>query len=502
MNFIAFDVETPTKENNSICQIGFAIVKNGEIVETKSYLVQPPYNRYDQKNIEVHNINPHDTFDQPTFDVIWNNISCYLENNMLVAHNSTFDYNVLKKVADFYNIDLTKVSEPYCTCKMNNGASLKKCCEEYGITLDNHHDACSDAIACAEVFIKTKEKTPEQTVQVKRQKQNSTPSGTKIPLNVMPKKYENPNDIPDNIFKGKRVLVTGELPFDRKEITNALLNLGAIIEGKQTRHTQYILIGEKPGPMKMKEISRLKFNGYNLNIIEFDFFWDVIIGNEVKEPELWTGKRLKLNNYHLQNCYTPLDNQIIDYFFGMELFIDPYINGNKYLMYQMFGNLGAYANQDMDDCSYILISDKTWKDIIHKNQNETIRYIQEYYNKGKAISFDYKFILESDFVNYFEARANEIDDDVLISSFEAYADSISETSVITDQEVLLSLFPEERNWVKIDGKVLIKMKDGRTWCPKRQFEPGGNITIPDYIDDGSVIDDSSDFLKKWKTRNK
>ena len=47
LNFIAIDLETATKERFSICEIGIAIVKDSKIIDSKSWLVQPPYNHYD-----------------------------------------------------------------------------------------------------------------------------------------------------------------------------------------------------------------------------------------------------------------------------------------------------------------------------------------------------------------------------------------------------------------------------------------------------------------------
>ena len=39
MNFIAIDFETATFQRTSICETGICVVRNGEIAETKSWLV-------------------------------------------------------------------------------------------------------------------------------------------------------------------------------------------------------------------------------------------------------------------------------------------------------------------------------------------------------------------------------------------------------------------------------------------------------------------------------
>ena len=61
INFVAIDLETANAYRGSICEIGIAIVEKGEVVTTKSWLVQPKGNQYDYFNIAIHGITPEDT---------------------------------------------------------------------------------------------------------------------------------------------------------------------------------------------------------------------------------------------------------------------------------------------------------------------------------------------------------------------------------------------------------------------------------------------------------
>ena len=56
LNFIAIDFETATGKRASICEVGICVVRNGEIIETKSWLVQPEDNAYSYWNIQIHGI--------------------------------------------------------------------------------------------------------------------------------------------------------------------------------------------------------------------------------------------------------------------------------------------------------------------------------------------------------------------------------------------------------------------------------------------------------------
>ena len=41
LDFIAIDFETATGKRSSICEAGICVVKDGKVVETKSWLVRP-----------------------------------------------------------------------------------------------------------------------------------------------------------------------------------------------------------------------------------------------------------------------------------------------------------------------------------------------------------------------------------------------------------------------------------------------------------------------------
>ena len=71
INFIAIDFETATSKRASICEVGICVVRNGEIAETRSWLVRPEDNRYQYWNIKVHGICPRDTEDGTDFTKVW-----------------------------------------------------------------------------------------------------------------------------------------------------------------------------------------------------------------------------------------------------------------------------------------------------------------------------------------------------------------------------------------------------------------------------------------------
>ena len=150
-SFVALDFETAQGNSWSICQVGLVRVENGIITNEINCLIQPPKNYYWQRFIDIHGITPNMTKDALTFDKVWHKIEPFIKGQAVVAHNGlSFDFPVLKKTLEYYGIQ-TPEYDKHCTYRIfrQNLASL---CNQYKISL-NHHDALSDAKACAELFL-------------------------------------------------------------------------------------------------------------------------------------------------------------------------------------------------------------------------------------------------------------------------------------------------------------------------------------------------------------
>lgn len=160
MNFTAIDFETATGYPHSACAIGLVTVENGVITEEYHTLIQPPDNEYWYRNVMVHGIKPVETLNVPTFDVLFPEIQKRILGRKLVAHNEGFDRNVLMKTMKYYGLyydELELADKWECTLKIYRRkgykpANLKACSERNGIDLV-HHEALSDARACAKLFM-------------------------------------------------------------------------------------------------------------------------------------------------------------------------------------------------------------------------------------------------------------------------------------------------------------------------------------------------------------
>lgn len=150
-DFTAIDFETAQRDPASICQVGLVRVEGGEVVETYNQLVRPPNNFYFYRNIEVHGIKPVDTEEAPTFDIVWQEFRHWIEDQVVVAHNSNFDFNCLRHSLAYYD-DVQPYFEERCTLKIYR-RGLAYLSKKHKIQLQ-HHDALSDANACAMLYLK------------------------------------------------------------------------------------------------------------------------------------------------------------------------------------------------------------------------------------------------------------------------------------------------------------------------------------------------------------
>ena len=149
-SFTAIDFETAQAKRWSICQVGLVRVKNGNIKDQLSILIQPPNNYYWYSLIDVHGITPGHTAKAPTFDKIWKRIEPFIKNQNVVAHNGfSFDFHCLDQALAYYNIAIPKYTG-HCTYRIF-GDNLPSLCKKHRIPL-NHHDALSDAMACAKLY--------------------------------------------------------------------------------------------------------------------------------------------------------------------------------------------------------------------------------------------------------------------------------------------------------------------------------------------------------------
>jgi DNA polymerase-3 subunit epsilon len=156
LRFVALDFETANRQASSACAVGLVRVQGQQIVERATYLIRPPSRHFEFSY--VHGLRWETVQHAPTFGELWTSIAHFFTNvDFVAAHNASFDQRVLGACCSCYGIEVPGV--PFrCTMKLARSTwslrptTLRHVADFLGIEL-NHHEAGSDAEACARIVL-------------------------------------------------------------------------------------------------------------------------------------------------------------------------------------------------------------------------------------------------------------------------------------------------------------------------------------------------------------
>lgn len=154
--FVALDFETADYGQDSACSLALVRVENQAIVHREHRLIRPPRQTFIFSYI--HGITWPQVASEPTFGELWPRLQGVLDGaRFIAAHNASFDANVLRACCDC--AELPPPELPFlCTVKLARKTwgirptKLPNVCHHLGLSL-NHHDALSDAEACANIVL-------------------------------------------------------------------------------------------------------------------------------------------------------------------------------------------------------------------------------------------------------------------------------------------------------------------------------------------------------------
>ena len=433
MNFIAIDFETANFKRQSVCSVGLAIVENFKVVKTVNKLIKPTPNYYERINMSIHGIRPEMTENVLAFDELWPEIKPYLENNHIVAHNASFDFSALRYVLDSYEIEYPRLNY-YCSMQISKkiypglvNYQLPTVCKHLQIDNLNHHDATSDAVACANILIQICQQNQinsfdELTKKLKISSGELSPNSyypfsckinrDAIPkqlFETLPEKHEYDEEHP---FFGKRIVFTGALSkLGRNDAKKIVENIGGIVTPDTlSNKTNYLVVGtydynqfgEGFKSSKLKKAEDLIASGKELEIIsEIDFFKMVhtestifeISISQIEDGSIEFLRRNKYNDFSGKNIY-----------FSTNLSI------NRLSAFQHVGDCSGYGHdydlQEISNSDYVVIANSQIEQLRNGIKNQTIISFEQIRNdvQSQGNLKSVKLISEATFLEYIERR--------------------------------------------------------------------------------------------------
>lgn len=159
-SFVAIDLETTgLAETAEIIEIGLCKVEHGEITATLSYLVKP-LNIIPTDITLITGIDNQMVKDSPTWEEIEPEILAFLGDNLLVAHNISFDRTILENHLGYQTSNLWVDTHDFAKVFLPTLTSYKLVSigQELQIGSSTHHRALADAELCAQVLLIIMEK--------------------------------------------------------------------------------------------------------------------------------------------------------------------------------------------------------------------------------------------------------------------------------------------------------------------------------------------------------
>lgn len=313
LDFAVIDFETATHQKASACEIGVCVVEKGEIVLSKSWLIQPPSNKYERGNIHIHGITPDMTAFVSEFPEVWEEVYEIIEDKLVVAHNADFDMGVLKAECDLYGVE-NVVFRYMCSLKIARKAipyldsyKLDSICDYLNIDSSGHHRAENDCIMTAKMLIKICEDyscgnlflltvqfkidTPLFPFSVKKQvnktgitsqRSNET---DKFLREYVPdqKTFDN-----NNTFYKKEVVFTGKMKEDREVYLKMISDIGGKPWDNVRKSVDYLVVADTDYELfktgidvsgKIKKAKEWIAKGVNMKIISESEFLSLYYSN-------------------------------------------------------------------------------------------------------------------------------------------------------------------------------------------------------------------------------
>lgn len=171
-DYVCVDIETTGIRSkwDKIIEIGAVKVRNGEVVDTFSQLIDPgvsiPY-----RIEELTGITDEMLEGKPTIEEVLPQFIEFAGEDVLMGHNIIFDYKFLKQNATNMNlkfekqgIDTLKIARK--TLKGLESRGLEFLCGHFGIEEENHHRAFNDASVTSKLYLILCEKFGDEYTEI------------------------------------------------------------------------------------------------------------------------------------------------------------------------------------------------------------------------------------------------------------------------------------------------------------------------------------------------
>lgn len=158
-DYVCVDIETTgiSPQHAQIIEIGALKVRDGEVVDTFSKLIDP-LREVPTEITALTGITTDMVEGESTIDIVLPEFIDFAGDDLLLGHNVRFDYSFLKQNAMNLNLEFCKsgmdtLRIARAKCPELKSRSLDFLCEHFCINDENHHRAFNDAKVTSELYL-------------------------------------------------------------------------------------------------------------------------------------------------------------------------------------------------------------------------------------------------------------------------------------------------------------------------------------------------------------
>ncbi|HIW98680.1 MAG TPA: 3'-5' exoribonuclease [Candidatus Nesterenkonia stercoripullorum] len=290
LDFTAVDFETANGFRGSPCAVGLVRVRGGVEVDSFYAEMRPPegFDRFDPRHVEIHGIAAEQVRLAPRFADLFPRIRRFIGEDMMVAHNASFDVEVFESALEVSGLDSPGLR---CLCSVklsrnhyelaSHALPASSACAGYSLT--RHHYALDDARAAAAIVCDIAARSEQPDIEVlfaasdipvehvpawqgERSRESAATRQVRpmqhlfdarrgdSPPSAMPdlmrwqdegpQLQPNPEADPSGAFFGVHIVLTGTLGVPRAELKAVLAGLGAQTGSRVTGRTTLVVVGD------------------------------------------------------------------------------------------------------------------------------------------------------------------------------------------------------------------------------------------------------------------
>ncbi len=287
-HFTVVDTETTglDSQKDRIIEIAAIRVRAGKEVARFETLVKPG-RKLSKKIVELTGITDADLTDAPKQPEALQKFQEFLRDDIIVAHNATFDVNFLYdsfqrcELPPLKNnfVDTLRLAK-YIRPDLDN-YKLSTLAEDYKVPQPTAHRALADCETTLAVLQKLSEEIDQQAIDLTQYQK----FGVHSPFKVSEVAAEPGHEKPENPLYGKHCVFTGELDsMTRLEAAQAVMNIGGTCGDRVLKKTSYLIagrdeyhIGAKAGDGgKILQAKELMQNGSAIQILTEQAFLEML----------------------------------------------------------------------------------------------------------------------------------------------------------------------------------------------------------------------------------